>query len=115
MDLVAQGKITEHKQMRALGDIYGPDSTPDARAKALQVLHQKGGNVLKAKEAWINYSTVGTVDLIEKATSVLNGVKVQALEKSTVKPLIPKALDNLISAAQNLKKTLAAITVGTLP
>ena len=106
MQLVADKVITEHKQMRVLGDFYGPGSTQEALKKTLEELNKPGGHISKAKEAFVNFSPKGSLDLVEKANSVLGGITTAALQNSTVKHLLPKALDDLIVTAKNLKKIL---------
>ena len=109
MQLVADNKISEHKQMRTLGDFYGPKSTPEALQKTLDELNKTGGNMEKAKAAFYDYSPIGSLGKIESCDTVLGGITTAALQNSTVQSQLPKALDDLIHTANNVKKQLAAV------
>ena len=100
--------------MRVLGDFYGPGSTQEALKKTLDELNKPGGHISKAQEAFVNFSPKGSLDLVEKANSVLGAITTAALQKSTVKHLLPKALDDLIVTANNLKRTLSGGVAGAV-
>ena len=107
MQLVADNKITEHKQLRTLGDFWGRESTPEALKKTLSELNKFG--MSKAKEAFVNYSPKGSLNKVLSCTTVLGGITAAALQNTTVQNQLPSALDNLIVTAKNVKKQVESI------
>ena len=113
MELVHDRKITEHKQMRKLAEIYSPTVDPSLRKKALDELEKPSGNMIKAYEVFVDYSDKGSLALICKAKKLIDTIKVSSLQKTYSQGEIPDAIDLLIASALDVKKTLSSLMVSS--
>ena len=111
ISLVRQRKMLNHKHFRLLAQFYDPNEDPALCKLALDELKKPKKTILDAQEVFVNYSSKGTIDLIEKATKLIDDITIAAMKKTKFQDEIPKAGKKLMTSIQNMIATHKQLTL----
>lgn len=110
MDLIHEGKLVEHKDIRKLADLFDPNEDGRCQKLALNELNKPTGKFRKAYEMFVDYSPKGSVDVIEKAAKLVDAIPIGTYKNLLDVTLLKPALDKLTKSLNNARKLMNSAT-----
>ena len=110
MDLIHEGKLSEHKDIRKLADLFDPNEDATCRKLALQELNKPNGKFKKAYQMFVDSSPKGSVEVFEKAAKLVDAITIGQYKNLLDRALLKPAIDKLAKSLNNARKLMNSAT-----
>ena len=112
MDLIHEGKLVEHKDIRKLAVLFDPNEDATCQKLALDELNRPNGKLRKAYQLFVDSSPKGSVEVFENAARLVDGITIEQFNNLLDRALLKPAMDKLAKSLSNARKLMNSV-VGT--
>jgi hypothetical protein len=112
MDLIHEGKLVEHKDIRKLAVLFDPNEDATCQKLALDELNRPNGKLRKAYQLFVDSSPKGSVEVFENASRLVDAITIGQYKNLRDTALLKPAMDKLTKSLSNARKLMNSV-VGT--
>ena len=113
MDLIHEGKLVEHKDIRKLAVLFDPNEDATCQKLALDELNKPKAKLRKAYQLFVDSSPKGSVEVFLNAARLVDGITIEQFNNLLDRALLKPAMDKLSKSLSNARKLMNSV-VGTV-